>query len=213
MTSAPGDPAENSGRNDDRHLDGDVSTDRSADTETGLAGGGEVDARGIAPDDAALGARDERRSAPEDATLAAAGDCTAASVNEAARDVSAVGPVASPESAAQVESAVGVGPVASPEPAAHVESVAGAGSATDVGSAPSINLAVEVEQVDGATRDVVRLLRRFGGRAFALAFVAGITGLTTVALVLGLVGFALVLAPVRGVRQGGGPAAPVPPGW
>ncbi len=46
--------------------------------------------------------------------------------------------------------------------------------------------------------DVVRLLRRFGVRAFALAFVAGITGMTTVALVLGLVGFGLVL-----VRAGG----------
>ncbi|WP_409185349.1 hypothetical protein F9C11_14330 [Amycolatopsis sp. VS8301801F10] len=73
--------------------------------------------------------------------------------------------------------------------------------------------AADGEPVDGETRDVVRLLRRLGGRAFALAFVAGITGLTTVALVLGLAGFALVLAPVRGVRRGGGPAAPAPRGW
>ncbi|ATY14500.1 hypothetical protein CU254_31825 [Amycolatopsis sp. AA4] len=79
--------------------------------------------------------------------------------------------------------------------------------------AASIGQPAEVEPVDGETRDVVRLLRRFGGRAFALAFVAGITGLTTLALVLGLAGFALVLVPVRGVRRGGGPAARVPPGW
>ncbi|MFD2470940.1 hypothetical protein [Amycolatopsis silviterrae] len=69
------------------------------------------------------------------------------------------------------------------------------------------------DQVDQPTRDLVRLLRRFGWRAFALAFVAGLTGLTTVAMVLALVGFALILAPVRGVRRGGVPAVPERPGW
>ncbi|RJQ83067.1 hypothetical protein [Amycolatopsis panacis] len=56
--------------------------------------------------------------------------------------------------------------------------------------------------------DPVRLLRQFGVRAFALAFVAGIAGLSTVALALALAGFALVLAPVR---PAGGSAVPGPP--
>jgi len=68
-------------------------------------------------------------------------------------------------------------------------------------------------ETEESATDTAKLLRRFALRAFALAFVAGITGLTTVALVLGLVGSGLALAPVRGVRRGGGPAAPAPPGW
>jgi hypothetical protein len=63
----------------------------------------------------------------------------------------------------------------------------------------------------GREPDVVRLLRRFAVRAFALAFVAGVTGLTTVALALGLVGFGLVLAPP--VRRAGVRAAPGPRDW
>ncbi|MBB2500018.1 hypothetical protein [Amycolatopsis echigonensis] len=127
-----------------------------------------------------------------------------ASINRAAGDESMAAVVRSAiaEPATNVNWAVAdVGPVARgsrvAEPSANADA----------------SPAAEVESVDGETRDVVRLLRRFGGRAFALAFVAGITGLTTVALVVGLVGFALVLAPVRGVRRGDGPAARVPPGW
>ncbi|PKV94523.1 hypothetical protein ATK30_5402 [Amycolatopsis echigonensis] len=205
MTSVPGDSAENSGRNDDRCLAGAESADRSGgDTGTGPSTERVLDGRGIAPDAAVPGA---------------VGDESAASVNRAAGDESAASFLrsATAEPATNVNSAVAdVGPAGgsrAAEPPANADWAASAGLVASIESVANASPAAEVESVDGETRDVVRLLRRFGGRAFALAFVAGITGLTTVALVLGLIGFALVLAPVRGIRRGDGPAARVPPGW
>ncbi|MBB4688676.1 hypothetical protein [Amycolatopsis jiangsuensis] len=63
------------------------------------------------------------------------------------------------------------------------------------------------------SKDLGRLLRQFGVRAFALAFVAGLTGLSMLALALALAGFALVLAPIRArpVSPADGPAAPGQP--
>ncbi|WP_037357750.1 hypothetical protein [Amycolatopsis orientalis] len=184
MTSVPGDSAENSGRSDDGSLDGDLLGDRSADTDPGLGPAGR------ASDAASVAATGEG---------ATASNTRAESVAPAAVDGCPVGSVEPRTHSDQLTRAE---PVATHRPAgASVDRAVGTGQTS------------EVEPLDGETRAAVRLLRRFGGRAFALAFVAGITGLTTVALVLGLAGFALVLAPVRGVRRGGGPAAPGPPGW
>lgn len=204
MTSVPGESAENSGRNDDRCLADAESADRSGgDTGTGPSTERVLDGRGIAPDSAVPGA---------------VGDESVASVNRAAGDESASFlRSATAEPATNVNSAVAnVGPAGGSrmaEPPANADWAASADLVASIESVANASPAAEVEPVDGETRAVVRLLRRFGGRAFALAFVAGITGLTTVALVLGLMGFALVLAPVRGVRRGDGRAARVPPGW
>ncbi|GAA3573113.1 hypothetical protein GCM10022222_66760 [Amycolatopsis ultiminotia] len=66
---------------------------------------------------------------------------------------------------------------------------------------------------DAPPSDLIRLLRRFGVRVFALAFVAGITGLTMLALALALAGFALVLAPAAEppVRPAARSTVPLPP--
>ncbi|MFE0026005.1 hypothetical protein [Amycolatopsis sp. NPDC059021] len=46
--------------------------------------------------------------------------------------------------------------------------------------------------------DLSLLLRRFGFRALVLALVAGLLGLTTLAIFLALAGFGLIFVPVGG---------------
>jgi hypothetical protein len=53
------------------------------------------------------------------------------------------------------------------------------------------------EATSGPATDLVRLLRHFGVRALALAFVSCLAGLTTVALGLTVAGLVLLYAPVR----------------
>lgn len=67
--------------------------------------------------------------------------------------------------------------------------------------------------MDTETTDLVRLLRRFGVRALALAAVAGLVGYPTVAMALGLVGCALLFARPRvRVTRAGAPEGPARPG-
>jgi hypothetical protein len=49
----------------------------------------------------------------------------------------------------------------------------------------------------GPATDLVRLLRHFGIRALALAFVSCVAGMTTVALCLTVAALVLLYAPVR----------------
>ncbi|MEV6900419.1 hypothetical protein [Amycolatopsis sp. NPDC051372] len=65
--------------------------------------------------------------------------------------------------------------------------------------------------MDTETMDLVRLLRRFGVRALALAAVAALVGYTTVAMALALVGFGLLFARPK-VRKAGVPEGPARPG-
>ncbi|MEV0697024.1 hypothetical protein AB0I53_03765 [Saccharopolyspora sp. NPDC050389] len=57
--------------------------------------------------------------------------------------------------------------------------------------------------MDTSSSDVARLLRIFAARALVLAFIAGVTGITTLAMVLALVGVGLLLAPVETARRKG----------
>ncbi|MEV0081687.1 hypothetical protein [Saccharopolyspora sp. NPDC050642] len=57
--------------------------------------------------------------------------------------------------------------------------------------------------MDTSSSDVARLLRIFAVRALVLAFIAGITGGTTLAMVLALVGLGLLLVPVETARRHG----------
>lgn len=67
--------------------------------------------------------------------------------------------------------------------------------------------------MDTETTDLVRLLRRFGVRALALAAVTALVGYPTVAMVLGLVGCGLLFARPRGrLTTTDEPATPGPPG-
>ncbi|MGW5649219.1 hypothetical protein ACWEV3_37895 [Saccharopolyspora sp. NPDC003752] len=55
--------------------------------------------------------------------------------------------------------------------------------------------------MDTSSSDVARLLRIFAARALVLAFIAGITGATTPAMVLGLAGVGLLLAPMGAAHR------------